>query len=719
MKREKEITRSRLGRRLLFLFVLCALLPITTLATISLIQVTRHLIEESRSRLRSESRLAGGLIVDRINDLSVGLEEFALEHLSSGMDPDRYLNTPRALQLLEPYSCIALVDGVEGWRILRGDEPTPPPPSESERLHLNGGNPLVSLPSAGNRAGAIWIITPVPGPHDSSFIVAGATDPRRFWDLGELQFSTRNAYTVVDLSTALLYTLSGTPFQVTPSLLADIEDVHSGSFETGRGGERLIAVFWTIPARGRFLPSDSVSRWVVIVSEPRQTVLLPVRDFKRFFILIVLVTLWVVILLSIGQIRRNLVPLEKLQEGTRRIARQEFASRVDIHSGDEFEELGGSFNLMAERLGRQFATLSTITEIDRVVLSALDEQIIVDTILTRTREVLPCRGLIIVLFDIEERDCYRSWAAINGFPEAIVSKPTQLDGIMLAEIQSLDDSGDPDSISRRLPFLDPLLEAGSPTIHPYPIRARGELIGLMVLATAGEREWSEGEREQIRQLIDQFAVALSNARLVSNLDQMNWGMLTALARAIDAKSPWTAGHSERVTTLALQIGKVLGLSADSQEILHRGGLLHDLGKIGIPAQILDKPGRLTPEEMKVMRSHPLVGVRILEPIPAFRDVLPILLQHHERWDGQGYPHGLAGEEIDRLARMLSVADYFDALTSERPYRSAHEKADVIMQIERESGHLFDPQVVTAFLTVVSEQEDGLIDPSPASGIHVR
>jgi putative nucleotidyltransferase with HDIG domain len=257
------------------------------------------------------------------------------------------------------------------------------------------------------------------------------------------------------------------------------------------------------------------------------------------------------------------------------------------------------------------------------------------------------------------------------------------------------------------------------TIHPYPIRVRRELIGLLLLAMGRGREWREGEHEQIRQLIDQFAVALTNARLVSNLDQMNWGMLTALARAIDAKSPWTAGHSERVTTLALQIGDVLGLSAESREVLHRGGLLHDLGKIGIPAEILDKPGRLTPEETEVMRSHTLVGARILEPIPAFREVVPIILQHHERWDGEGYPHGLAGEKIDRLARVLTVADYFDALTSERPYRSAHEKAEVIKQIGAEAGRLFDPEAVAAFRIVAEKNEGGSIESLSPAGIHGR
>lgn len=181
------------------------------------------------------------------------------------------------------------------------------------------------------------------------------------------------------------------------------------------------------------------------------------------------------------------------------------------------------------------------------------------------------------------------------------------------------------------------------------------------------------------------------------LEQLDVGTLTALARAIDAKSTWTSGHSERVTTLALQIGKAMGLSSAELRILHRGGLLHDIGKIGTPNPILDKPGSLDREELRIMREHVKTGVRILEPVPCFRELLPIVGQHHEWFDGSGYPLGLRGENISLLARILAVADCYDALASDRPYRKGLASGEVIKILQQRSGTQFDPKVMQVFL----------------------
>lgn len=196
-------------------------------------------------------------------------------------------------------------------------------------------------------------------------------------------------------------------------------------------------------------------------------------------------------------------------------------------------------------------------------------------------------------------------------------------------------------------------------------------------------------------------------RTFGELKAMNVGTLEALARAIDAKSPWTAGHSQRVTALGVRIGREMGMSPDTLEHLHWGGLLHDLGKLGIPSRILDKPAPLTDEEFAIMKSHPALGARILEPVPQYAPVIPIVLQHHERFDGSGYPRGLAGEAIDLGARIFAVADVVDAMSSTRPYRGAIAMATVAAYIRGQSGRYFDPQVVDAFLQVVDK--DGLLD----------
>lgn len=189
------------------------------------------------------------------------------------------------------------------------------------------------------------------------------------------------------------------------------------------------------------------------------------------------------------------------------------------------------------------------------------------------------------------------------------------------------------------------------------------------------------------------------------LDRLNWGALRALARTVDAKSSWTAGHSERVTGLALKTGRGMGMSQEDLDNPHRAGLLHDIGKIGVPQEILDKPGKFTEEEYRVMREHPVKGASILEPIEDYAEIIPLIRQHHEWFNGGGYPDGLKGEEITLGARILAVADVFDALISDRPYRAGLSLERVTSIMKEGVGTQFDPGVVDAFLTVIEQSPE--------------
>ncbi len=200
------------------------------------------------------------------------------------------------------------------------------------------------------------------------------------------------------------------------------------------------------------------------------------------------------------------------------------------------------------------------------------------------------------------------------------------------------------------------------------------------------------------------SMAMGLRQSMERLSEMSWSTLEALARTIDANSPWTAGHSERVTLLAVAIGRRMGLGHDEIDRLHRGGLLHDVGKIGISPVILDKPAALTPEEMAIVQEHPAVGARILEPIAAFADVIGIVRHHHERFNGQGYPDGLRGEDIPLLARVAAVADVYDALVSDRPYRHRWDDERARSYIADMAGIYFDPAVVRAFLALIDSAE---------------
>jgi putative two-component system response regulator len=194
---------------------------------------------------------------------------------------------------------------------------------------------------------------------------------------------------------------------------------------------------------------------------------------------------------------------------------------------------------------------------------------------------------------------------------------------------------------------------------------------------------------------------LRHKELVEQLDPSE-SVVVAMARALEGRSPYTHGHSERVTEYALRLGDRVGLSEAELDNLRRGGLLHDLGKICLPDALLNKPGRLTDAEYAEVKRHPAEGARILEPLRSLSEVIPLIRWHHERLNGRGYPDGLAGDDIPVAVRILSIADVYDALASERPYRAAlsHARCQEVLDEEAAGGSL-DPELVRAFREVIN------------------
>ncbi|MBI3391925.1 MAG: HD-GYP domain-containing protein [Nitrospirae bacterium] len=185
-----------------------------------------------------------------------------------------------------------------------------------------------------------------------------------------------------------------------------------------------------------------------------------------------------------------------------------------------------------------------------------------------------------------------------------------------------------------------------------------------------ERNAPDDPESALEKLAGQVSVALENTRLITDLADLFMSTITALSEAIDAKSPWTKGHSERVAGFAVAAAREMGRPEKEVHDLRIAGLLHDVGKIGTYDVLLDKPGRLTEEEYAAVREHTARGAKILSSIKQLAHVVPWVRGHHEYWNGKGYPDGLKGEEIPLQARILAVADTFDSMTAERPYRCA-------------------------------------------------
>ncbi|MBX3006286.1 MAG: GAF domain-containing protein [Anaerolineales bacterium] len=230
-----------------------------------------------------------------------------------------------------------------------------------------------------------------------------------------------------------------------------------------------------------------------------------------------------------------------------------------------------------------------------------------------------------------------------------------------------------------------------------PLMARGECIGVLTVDGYTRKQFSQADADLVASFAIHAGIALENVRLFEEAQDAYLQTVSALASAIDVRDTYTSGHSQRLVDLAVETGRLLGCTPDELTDIKWGALLHDIGKIGVPDEILRKPSSLEAAELDIMRQHPEIGARIVEPVRNLATVAPIIRAHQERYDGTGYPDGLRGEQIPKIARIISVADAYVAMTDERVYRQARTQAEAIAELKRCSGSQFDPNVVQAFL----------------------
>ena len=225
---------------------------------------------------------------------------------------------------------------------------------------------------------------------------------------------------------------------------------------------------------------------------------------------------------------------------------------------------------------------------------------------------------------------------------------------------------------------------------------------MIAIGNNAAEEFGTIEAELMRSTAMMLAVHLVNQRQFIELQQTLDGTLVAFISALDAKDRYTCGHSSRVADLSLALGRDLGLSATECQVLRKAALLHDIGKIGIEDSVLRKPGELTAEEFEIIKRHPVIGYEILKTIGPFESLLPGVLHHHEAWDGTGYPHQLVGEAIPRIAQIIAVADSFDAMTSDRPYRDGMPLDRVLAIFKRGTGVQWAPDAATLLVTQIDK-----------------
>jgi response regulator RpfG family c-di-GMP phosphodiesterase len=249
------------------------------------------------------------------------------------------------------------------------------------------------------------------------------------------------------------------------------------------------------------------------------------------------------------------------------------------------------------------------------------------------------------------------------------------------------------------PEIDLAVEAMHLGAYDFIIKPADLDLVILSVKKALEKKRLEEEivayRSHLERLVEERTTKLQQAYRI--LKKAHLDSVKVLVEAIDAKDPYTRGHSDRVTRMSLKIAFQFGFAEDRLESLEYGAFLHDIGKIGIKDEVLQKPGALNSEEYQYIQEHPLIGVKIIEGLDFFKDKIPMIRHHHEHYDGSGYPDGLLGEAIPLEARIIAVPDAFDAMTSARPHRGMMPLQDVLMELEKCKGTQFDPKILEIFL----------------------
>jgi diguanylate cyclase (GGDEF)-like protein len=450
--------------------------------------------------------------------------------------------------------------------------------------------------------------------------------------------------------------------------------------------------------------------WKLVLEQNMTEALGPVIALRSIWGFVTAVVLLVAFLVASWLARSLTSPLNELIVAARKVEQGELDTRVSLERDDEFGELGNAFNRMieavhghAEKIEQHSEELQSLVNLSDTFLASVDVR---ETLETAIREMMRAThsdlgGAFLMLENGTE---FKTVAQVN-LPDELLNVQYPVDahsspGYALLQRKTISS----EDLSKETRFGVPpaLGKQGIVANMSTPMLINGRSVGAVTVGSKRLREFSQEEISMAQTIANHTAVALERIKLVSDLSESYDRTLSALAVALDTRDRETEGHSKRVVAYTLALAEKMGMPMNEMQEIGRGALLHDIGKIGVPDSILHKSDQLNEGDWAIVRKHPEWGKQILEGIRFLDGPAKMVLAHHERWDGSGYPLGLKGEEIPLGARIFSVVDAFDAITSYRPYRNpgSYEKARA--EIRKASGEQFDPKVVDAFLTFSKE-----------------
>jgi putative nucleotidyltransferase with HDIG domain len=362
---------------------------------------------------------------------------------------------------------------------------------------------------------------------------------------------------------------------------------------------------------------------------------------------------------------------------------------------------------LKDQLESQTREYMTLMEVGKALNSKLDLDDLLLLIAQTTVKLTKAESAAVLLFEGDDHEEVRLAAACGKHESEFVSEAVTAELAQIA--REVGASGRPrlasDGSKASRKNQAAMTRAGMTATMAIPLSMKERVLGVLVLAGCEAGHFSAADLDMARLVADQAGVAVENARLYGEMQGLYVATIRSLAFTLEAKDRYTRGHSDRVTEYAVAIADRMGFDDDEISILRFAGILHDIGKIAISEDILNKPGKLSPVEREVIETHPVESARIIRPIGFLKDVVPIVEHHHEWFDGTGYNTGLVGEDIPKGARVLSVADAFEAMTSDRPYHGAMPWTEAVAELKRYSGTQFDPEVVDVFVEMILESVD--------------
>jgi HD-GYP domain-containing protein (c-di-GMP phosphodiesterase class II)/HAMP domain-containing protein len=611
---------SKVAQRIFVLFILCALVPLSALAYISFSQVTKELYYQADNRLQQVTKVSGMSIIERLTFLEDDLQ-IIISNIHKGKTDFLQSSTNQFRDVLkERFKGIVLVDERRHIAATLGEIHILPSLTKDEIEHIHSGKMLLITRPGRDKFANIFIVKALGSNHSPQAVLLGEINPEYLWN--ERSLSSTTEVLVLDESGNMIFSSSPEYSPLIETRRAMQKNYTPGNFTWTRKGSTYLASYRTIFMRPQFH-----NNWVLVESESKTDIMAPISFFKKIFFLLVVLTFLVVLFFSLLQIRRRLVPIEMLQQATKRIAAKDFKDRVDIRTNDEFEELGSSFNEMASSIETHLQTMTMLNRVGIALSAEKNNDRLLELILVCAKDITNADGcalytltkdsqlkLSVMRIGSIKRDASITDDVLvplynkDGNPNTrnIIAYSALTN--MTVNIPDIYAEGDFDISSIR----DFDRRAGYKTQSSLSVPLRnhdGLIVGVLQLTNARNTisrqivPFSHEDQRLLETLASQAAVALSKNQLIDDLKKLFDSLIELLAKLVDEKSPYTGDHSRKTTALTMLLAEAINNDEDgifkevslSEEELYElkvAALLHDCGKVTTPAHIADKATKL-------------------------------------------------------------------------------------------------------------------------------